>query len=98
MTCNNKLLTWVYLVQFPVSCVMCVGVCVCMVCVHVCVWVGVCVGHAIQQIAYLGVSGTVSSLLCACVCVCVGVSMCVCVCVCMCGCIQCTLISSCEHL
>ena len=35
----NKLLTWVYLVQFPVSCVMCVGVCVC-VCVCVCVGIG----------------------------------------------------------
>ena len=31
---------------------------------------------------------------CAYVCVCV----CVCVCACVCGCIQCTLISSCEHL
>ena len=77
---------------------MCVGVCVCMVCVHVCVWVGVCVGQ-IQQVAYLGVSGTVSSLLCACVCVCVGVGVSMCVwCVGVCGCIQCTLMSSCEHL
>ena len=31
------------MVQFPVSCVMCVGVCVCMVCVHVCVCVCGCV-------------------------------------------------------
>ena len=45
-----------------------------------------CVGHAIQQIAYLGVSGSVSSLLCdVCRCVCVGV--CACVCGCVCGCV-----------
>ncbi len=74
------------MVQFPVSCVMCVGVCVCVygMCACVCVGGCVCVGHAIQQIAYLGVSGTVSSLLCACVCVCVGVGVSMCVCVCGC--------------
>ena len=64
----NKLLTWVYLVQFPVCCVMCVGVCVwCVygVCACVCGTCNStnclpgCIWHSVQSPV--------------CMCVCVGV-------------------------